>query len=141
MHLIKLLNSWREISSIISITRINNRQEYKKTIDRFKVLLNDFKESSQETILNPTTANEEDQKETFYFHVLQNYMLPIMIQTFETFNMGLGIYSMQGIERRNKESKNIAKRFSNNRYNLCFSTMQRLFDLFFFGKDYMKVKN
>ena len=64
MHLIKLLNSWREISSIISITIINNRQEYKKTIDRFKVLLNDFKESSQEKILNSTTDNEEDQKET-----------------------------------------------------------------------------
>ena len=57
----------------------------------------------------------------------------MMEQTFKKYKMGIGIYSMQGIEQRNKESKNCAVCFTNNRYNLCTSTMKRLFDLFFFS--------
>ena len=33
--------------------------------------------------------------------------------TFERHNLGIGIFNMQGFERRNKESKNIYKRFTN----------------------------
>ena len=53
--------------------------------------------------------------------------------TFEKYRLGLGIFSMQGLERRNKESKTCASRFSNNKGNLCQQTITRLFDLFFFG--------
>ena len=56
-----------------------------------------------------------------------------MENTFNEFNMGLGIYSIQGVERRNKKSKNCAKRFSNYRKNISFSTIRHLFDVFFFG--------
>ena len=57
-----------------------------------------------------------------------------MEETYNKYCCGIGIYSMQGMERRNKESKNIAKRYCNNRYNMCYSTMNRLFDLFYYSK-------
>ena len=38
--------------------------------------------------------------------------------------------NMQGYERRNKESKNIVRRFSNHRGNLVIPNLKRLWDVF-----------
>ena len=85
------------------------------------------------TILTATVGEDDldSKKENFYCHILTDYLLPTLKETYETYKLGLGIFSMQGMERRNKESKNCAKRFYNNRYNICISTLLRLFDLFF----------
>jgi len=42
----------------------------------------------------------------------------------------LGIYTMQGFERRNKESKNIFRKHSNNKANPCKQIMPFLVDTF-----------
>ena len=135
-NLVKLLMSWREISRILSITYISPEKEewYKTQMAYYKLLVAQFKSAAKHTIFSPRSASEtEETNENYYSHVVINYTIPIMEQTFNQFRCGMGIFSMQGIERRNKESKNCAVRFTNNRFNLCTSTMKRLFDLFFFG--------
>ena len=71
--------------------------------------------------------------ENYYCHVLINYTPIVMQETFDKFGVGLCIFSMKGIEQRNKESKNCTSQFSNHKHNLCFLTIARLYDIFFFG--------
>ena len=118
----------------MSITIIEDEEKYKNTMIYFKYLVYRFNVSATKTIFTPQNGRDkEGTRENFYSHVLIHYMHPIIMQTFNKYKLGLGIFSMQGIERRNKESKNCAKRFCNFRSNLCISTMGRLFDVFFFG--------
>ena len=70
--------------------------------------------------------------ETFYLHVLRYYLPRIAKSTFEKHQLGLGIFTMQGFERRNKESKNTLKRFSNNKGNVLMQNMRRLWDVFYY---------
>ena len=93
-----------------------------------------MKEAALETILALTNASKTVTKnENYYVHVLINYIPTIIDQTYEQYGFGLGIFSMQGIKSRNKESKNCAHSFSNHKHNLCISTIGRLFNIFFFG--------
>jgi hypothetical protein len=68
--------------------------------------------------------------ERFCFHVLRFYIPRILKQTFERHGTGIGIFTIQGFERRNKESKNCMKRFSNNRGNQMVNNMKRVWDIF-----------
>lgn len=88
----------------------------------------------------------DSKKENFYCHILTDYLVPTMRETYIIYKLGLGIFSMQGMERSNKESKNCTKRFYNNRYNICISTLLRLYDLLFYSinvdkkmKKYQKI--
>ena len=71
--------------------------------------------------------------ETFYMHVLRFYIPRIADDTFEKYNLGVGIFTMQGFERRNKESKNTFRRFSNGIGNIIVGNLKRLWDIFFSG--------
>ena len=133
-NLIILLKSYQNITKILSITRINDKKKYNNQRALYKLLIAQLKHAALETILAPTNASETVTKnENYYVHVLINYTPTMIDQTYEQYGFGLGIFSMQDIERRNKESKNCAHRFSNHKYNLCISTIGRLFDIFFFG--------
>ena len=95
-----------------------------------------FKQGAEKTIYASQSGDEIDSSwENFYCHVLTEYMDGFIQDTYDKYNLGTGIFSMQGFERRNKESKNCAKRFYNNKFNITISTLLRLFNLFFYGKD------
>ena len=51
--------------------------------------------------------------------------------TFERHRLGVGIFTMQGYERRNKESKNTFKRFNNHKGNILVQNINRLQDVYF----------
>ena len=51
-------------------------------------------------------------------------MLDIVDETCEKFESGVGKFTMQGHERRNKESKNTLKRFSNNKGNVLIGNVK-----------------
>ena len=68
--------------------------------------------------------------ETFYLHCLRFYMPMIAKDTLEKHGIGLGIFTMQGFERRNKESKNTLKRFCNGKGDILSPNLRRLYDVF-----------
>ena len=55
-------------------------------------------------------------------------------KTLEDHVLGVGIFTMQGFERRNKESKNTLHRFSNNKGNVLTNNLRRLFDVYYYAK-------
>ena len=72
--------------------------------------------------------------ETFYMHVLRFYLPKIARVTFDKHGLGLGIFTMQGFERRNKESKNTLKRFTNCKGNVLAANLRRLWDVYYYEK-------
>ena len=64
-------------------------------------------------------------------HCLRFYIPKIVDITYKNHNLGIGIFTMQGFERRNKESKNILRRFSNGMGNIAIQNLKRLWDVFF----------
>ena len=69
--------------------------------------------------------------ETFYMHALRFYMPEIADETWKRHGLGVGIFTMQGVERRNKESKNCYNRFSNRKGNELLNNLSKLWDIFF----------
>ena len=130
-----LLESWQQLTQIMSKVIYKNKEEYDECLIEFYYNIIIFKQAATKTIYKSMSGDDLDTTcENFYCHVLTDYMAVFMQETYSTYKLGTGIFSMQGFERRNKESKNCAKRFCNNRYNICISTMVRLFDLFFHSK-------
>ena len=121
------LITWGKITSFLVITTIENKEEHERKVLVFEKNIKAFYAAGAKTFL---TKNNIGDDETFYLHCLRFYIPKIAKQTFEQHNMGIGIFTMQGFERRNKESKNVLKRFSNNRGNIALSNLKRLFDIF-----------
>ena len=94
------------ICKFLTLTYIDSEEEYKKTLNEFKENVKVFYDSGKLSYLR------EDADETFYFHCLRYYMPEIAEVTYKRHKLGVGIFTMQGFERRNKESKNTIRRFS-----------------------------
>ena len=69
-------------------------------------------------------------EENFYSHALRFYMPHFAKITFERHGMGLGIFTMQGFEHRNKQSKFVFLNHTNKKGNVAKQTIGRLFDSF-----------
>ena len=99
------LNILQRIFKFITISYIENRDEYCEKLQQFKTDVKTFFNCGRSTFL-------EGEDVSFYFHCLRFYLPQIAEETFNKHGLGLGIFSMQGFERRNKESKNTLSRFS-----------------------------
>ena len=86
-----------------------------------------FYEEGAKTFLTRTIIGD---CETFYTHTLRYYLPVIARLTFQDYKLGLGIYTMQGFERRNKESKNTLRRFTNGKGDVLRNNVSRLHDVF-----------
>ena len=73
------------------------------------------------------SEKNEGDCETFYCHVLYAYMPMIVDDTWNKFQLGCGIFNMQGFERRNKESKEIFSKFINGKDNVVKQSLKRLY--------------
>ena len=58
-----------------------------------------------------------------------------MKKLYDEYKVRLEICTMQGFERRNKESKNTMKRFSNGKGNMLKNNMKRLWTVFKFNQN------
>ena len=67
--------------------------------------------------------------------MLRFYLPKLMKRLYENHGVGLGICTMQGFERRNKESKNTMRRFFNGKGNILMTNMKRLWSVFFYSKN------
>ena len=116
---------WKRIFKFMSQTWIADRDKYRQDLDQFKVMLKQFYNIGRETFLS--------KNETFYMHALRFY-IPVHAEiTFEEHGLGIGIFSMQGFERRNKESKNAMRRSNNNKMDTkVITNLRKLHDVFLF---------
>jgi hypothetical protein len=129
------LTLWVSIFKFLGITCIEEGEEgeYLNRIDQFNIELKELYSKGLNTFLSK--PGKPGIEETFYCHALRYYMPRIAKVTYETHGTGVGIFNMQGFERRNKESKNCMKRFSNNKGNMLVNNMRRIWDIYEHGKN------
>ena len=100
------LRQIRPIIKFMTKTYIEQEDDYRKDLSSFKKDVELFYEAGKGTYFR------KEADESFYMHCLRFYMPKIAEITLERHKLGVGIFTMQGFERRNKESKNTIKRFS-----------------------------
>ena len=118
-----------KITPFFTITTIDNKEEYEQQFKTFGENIKEFYEIGKGSFLTKVQSKVGGD-ETFYLHCLRFYMPRIAKDTLEKHNLGLGIYTMQGFERRNKESKNTLKRFCNGKGDFLSPNLKRLYDVF-----------
>jgi hypothetical protein len=121
------LELWKDLSAFMNIVKIDNEEWYVGELTRFETNLKDFYECGRKTFL---TKNVDGDDEFFYSHVLRFYIPRHAKEIFTEQGVGVGVFTMQGYERCNKEEKNTLKRFTNNKGNILIQNMKRLWDIF-----------
>ena len=103
-------------------------------VDACKTELEDFNKNVVEFYKCGGTAfmkgDQLGDKETFYLHVVRNYLPQIAKNVFEKCQFGLGVFTMQGFEHRNKQSKRTFKLKTNSTGNTVLQSMKALRNLF-----------
>ena len=125
----KGLKLWVDLFKFLGITNIDvNSHWYKREIEIYEKNAKEFYEVGHRTFLSKGTSVGSE--ETCYMHVMRYYIPQHARLTLDRHGLGIGVFCMQGFERRNKESKNIYKRFSNHSSNVMPTILGRLWDVF-----------
>ena len=122
------LTLWFDIFKFLSVTYVEDDDTYLGMIEKYENNCKDFYQVGARTFLS--LPGRPGSQETFYTHTLRYYVPTIARTTFKRHGTGIGIFTMQGFERRNKESKNCMKRFSNYKGNIVVTNMKRVWDIF-----------
>ena len=124
------LQLWVELFKFLGTTYVEDKEKYKVDMKNFEKNVKKFYDCGSRTFLSSKQGVSDGDEETFYTHVLRFYIPIIAIMTFERHEVGVGIFNMQGFERRNKESKNIMSNHSNNKGNILIPNVKKLWDAF-----------
>ena len=124
------LNLWVDLCKFIHITTIDDDDDYKNKMDTFESNLKLFFTAGGKSFLTKGVVAGDDK--TFYMHCLRCYIPKIARTTFKDHHLGVGVFTMQGYERRNKETKQAFARHCNGKGNVQIQTLNRLFDEYSF---------
>ena len=76
------------------------------------------------------TDDQTGDGETFCMHAVRFCMPQLAEKMLNKCNVGLGVFTMQGFEHRNKESKNAFSNKTNAKGNMCKQSVKALFTMF-----------
>ena len=127
--LAKALDLWYVIEKHLKRAKVEEKEVegFPLEIEKFKKNIDSFYECGSNSFL---TTDEVGDNETYYLHALKFYIPYHATKTWDDHKCGIGVFTMQGFERRNKESKNILERFSNMKNQMLSQILKRLWDSF-----------
>ena len=116
---------------------VKNFQNCLSSCDDVTVEVSEFKKNVIEFCkCGSTTFMQGEQmgdQETFYLHEVRNHLLQIAEKVFKKHQIGLGVFTMQGFEHRNKQSKQLFKFKTNTTGNIVLQSIKALCNLFKFS--------
>ena len=127
-YIIRLLQSWHGMTKFIGLTKIPNKHTFDTKLEEYIWLSKELYDAGSKTTL---TKNNKGDLETSYFHVVRYYVPQIAKECYEKYKVGIGIFTMQGFERRHKESKNTLRRFSNKKGDIVTPNLKPLWGVFY----------
>ena len=105
---------WYNIEKFLKIAEVK-KEEVKAFLSRINKFETDIKLFYKTGVTTFLTKVEPGDDETYYLHALRNYIPRFARQTWDNHRCGVGVFTMQGFERRYKESKTIMRKFTNNK--------------------------
>ena len=111
------------------ITEIEDVAVYENKLACFIDNLKQFYKIGGESFLTKDKGNPGGD-ETFCMYCLRLSLPKLARTTLDKDGYGLGIFTMQGYERRNKESKNTLRCFCNGKGDILKNNVHRLYDVF-----------
>ena len=123
------LHLWMKICQFIHHTKIEDAKQYEDDILEFKRQLKMFYVHGSLSFLSKKSVGD---KETMYMHVLRFYIPHIVDDTWKRFKLGVGFFTMQGFERRNKEAKSAFSNHTNKKGNQVKQCMYHLWNSFYY---------
>ena len=127
---VEVCKLWPKITEFIHIVDIDDKNDYLKKLEEFKKNVKLFCKHGASNFL--TSGLEEGDAETFYCHTLRFYLPRQAEWLCKKYKVGLGVFSMQGFEHRNKQSKRCYATKSNGKGNPSTQSLRALFELFFY---------
>ena len=126
----KALQLWHDIFHFLGLSFIKEGEEaeYENRLVEFNIRLKLFYSCGGRTFLSK--PGRIGSQETFYTHALRFYIPRIAKITYDRHGVGVGIFTMQGFERRNKESKQCLSQSCNYRNNILPNNLGNLYDIF-----------
>jgi hypothetical protein len=121
---------WPSLVTFLSTTKIGigEKDQYLNMLNTFEQNVKKFYSAGGKSFLTKATVVGDD--ETFYMHCLRCYIPHIAKITYDQHRLGVGIFTMQGYERRNKESKWSYAHHTNKKGNILTQNLNRLHDIF-----------
>ena len=126
------LKLWVDLCTFIHLTTIDDDDDYKNKMDTFESNLKIFFTAGGKSFLTKWVVVGDDKK--FCFHCLRFYIPKIAKETFKENHLGAGVFTMQGYERRNKETKRAYNRHTNGKGYFPKQTLCHLLDHFRLNK-------
>ena len=139
VSLTKALDVWYVIKKHLKRAKVDEKEVegFPFQLEKFNKNIDSFYECGTNTFL---TSDEVGDDETYYLHVLKHYIPYHARKTWNNHKCGIGVFTMQGFERRNKESKNILRQFSNMKNQMLSQILKRLWDSFFYNNDHVQLE-
>ena len=100
------LKLWVKICEFIIKAKIDDGDDYEEQIKQFEILVKQFYEYGRTTFL-ASKAGVIGSMETSYMHILRYNLATLAKITFRRHKVGIGVFTLQGYERCDKESKDI----------------------------------
>jgi len=122
-NMCEALKLWPSIYDFVLKAKVDNN--YLNEIKTFKKNVKKFYNYGRYSFLCGDDG-VDGQMETAYMHILRYNIAHFAKLTFDRHKLGVGVFTLQGYERRNKESKIIFANHTNSRGNVCLSTMKGL---------------
>ena len=119
-HFLKACLVFRDTTEFINITSIEEKDDYETKLDKFIGNVKALYDHGSKSFLRASSAGDA---ESFCLHCLCCYLPQIARRVCDDHGFGLGVFTMQGFEHRNKESKNVMRRRSNLKHNLTDQTI------------------
>ena len=114
-----------KIHEFIIKAKIDDGDDYEEEIKQFEILVKQFYEYGRTTFF-ASKVGVIGSLETSYMHILRYNIASLARITFRRHKVGIGVSTLQGMERQNKESKNTFLKHCNMKGNLCEQTMKGL---------------
>lgn len=129
------IDDYDDVKEFLSDSQLNKsspKEEIASAIVKsYKKYAKEFYDAGMKSFMTTSTMGDS---ETFYVHNIVFYMPSIIQDTYEKHKLGPGVWSMEGFEYKNAQSKRAVYTHSNRKGNLPAQSLAHLFLIYTMGR-------
>ena len=123
--LLQALPLWSSLSDFVLKAKIEDGEDYLQQVDNFETQVKQFYLYGKDSFLTNRYGTIGGAEST-YMHILRFNIATFARQCYRDHKLGIGIFSVQGFKRRNKESKFFYEHHTNCKGNIPQQTLSGL---------------